>query len=488
MPEPQGTVGVLDSLEDVVLLCDMEGRVMQANRAACRRLGWSLDELRSMSLHALVAPAAVEGIPRLMEALSAKGKALFETELQTRGGGRMAVEASVTLVEEGGEPMMLAVGRDIARRLEAERALQRSHREWQATFDAMSDWVALLDADGTILRSNDAGARLMGVEPSVLPGKRCCRLVHGTDDLHPDCPLRRSAQTGQRESSVVELSDGRWLSVTVVPLSVGAGRPTAWVHVARDVTAQVHADRALRSLNKELERRVAERTRELAAANAELESFAYSVSHDLRAPLRGIDGWSQALLEDYAPKLDEQAREWLGIVRAEAQRMGALIEALLKLSRLSRAEMRSEPVDLTALGRQALARLAEAEPTRQVRAEVEEGMTATGDAALLAVVVDNLLGNAWKYSGKTSEPRVRFETTLTPRGKAFAVRDNGAGFDMAYASRLFTPFQRLHRADEFPGTGIGLATVQRAVRRHGGEVWAEGEVGKGATFYFTLPN
>jgi light-regulated signal transduction histidine kinase (bacteriophytochrome) len=236
----------------------------------------------------------------------------------------------------------------------------------------------------------------------------------------------------------------------------------------------------------ELERMVAERTLELASANQELEAFSYSVAHDLRAPLRRIDGFSQLLLEDYAGKLDAEGSKYLQQIRKSAQEMGRLIDDLLALSRVTRSELRRERVDLTTLARSILARLQKNEPGRKAKLVISAGLSANGDTHLLSVVLENLLGNAWKFTGKRPLARIEVGARQEEGQRVFFVRDNGAGFDMAYAHKLFGPFQRLHSAAEFEGTGIGLATVQRIVRRHGGRVWAEAEVGRGATFYFTL--
>jgi len=266
-------------------------------------------------------------------------------------------------------------------------------------------------------------------------------------------------------------------------------------------------NRALRESQEELkryatdlERRVEERTHELQerneslrrnaaellAANTELDAFAYSVSHDLRAPLRSIDGFSQILLEDYAARLDEAGRESLHRVRAASQRMGTLIDDLLKLARVTRAEIRTEVVDLSGMARDIAAELRRATPERQVEFAIAPGLKARGDARLLRVALDNLLRNSWKYTAKQPGPRVEFGSVEANGGQAFMVRDNGAGFDMKYADKLFGVFQRLHSAAEFEGTGVGLATVRRIINRHGGRIWAEGAVDQGATFYFTL--
>src|SRR6266540_1782664 len=244
---------------------------------------------------------------------------------------------------------------------------------------------------------------------------------------------------------------------------------------------------------KMLEQRVAERTgelenraAELQAANSELDAFAYSVSHDLRAPLRSIDGFSQVLLEDYGAKLDEAGQDSLRRVRAATQRMGTLIDDLLKLARITRTEIRAEAVDLSDLARDIAAELQRATPERQVEFTIAPRLRARGDPRLVRVVLDNLLRNSGKYPAKQARPQIEFGSVEENGGQAFMVRDNGAGFDMKYADKLFGVFQRLHSAADFEGTGVGLATVRRIINRHGGRIWAEGAVDQGATFYFTL--
>lgn len=258
------------------------------------------------------------------------------------------------------------------------------------------------------------------------------------------------------------------------------------IRVAQAMSEQKRVDEELRRLNTELERRVAERTREVTAVNKELEAFAYSVSHDLRAPLRGIDGWSLALLEDHGEALNEEARGYLGRVRAEAQQMGRLIDDLLKLSRVTRSEMRKTSVDLSALVEMIAGRLREASPERQLEFCIEPGLTDWGDGSLLEIALSNLLENAVKFTGKQVQARIEFGRAEVSGKPVYFVRDNGAGFDSSSARNLFGPFQRMHRTSDFPGTGIGLATVRRIVDRHGGRIWAESRTGRGATFSFTL--
>jgi signal transduction histidine kinase len=245
-------------------------------------------------------------------------------------------------------------------------------------------------------------------------------------------------------------------------------------------------NRELEVSRADLERRVDARTRDLAAANKELEAFSYSVSHDLRAPLRAIDGFSKVLLSSHAKSLDDRGRHYLDRVRAATQRMSELIDDLLGLARVGRQELVRREVDVSALAARVAAELARRDTERAVRVEIAPGLCAHADPQLLAIVLENLMGNAWKFTGKAAEARIEVGQDGNGGGRAFHVRDNGAGFDMAYADKLFGAFQRLHLDTDFEGTGIGLVTVQRIVTRHGGQIWAEGAVGKGATVYFTL--
>ena len=252
--------------------------------------------------------------------------------------------------------------------------------------------------------------------------------------------------------------------------------------ILRTVSGLKQAEEKIGVLNSDLQHRA----NELGATNKELEAFSYSVSHDLRSPLRAIDGFSQALLEDCSEQLDRQGKEYLARIRAGSQRMAELIDDLLDLSRVTRTAMERRPVNLSLMAESVLTALQKTEPRRRVDIVIAPDLTASGDQRLLRLTLENLLGNAWKFTGQRAAARIEFGMIRNGSAPAYYVRDNGAGFDMAYTDKLFTPFQRLHGMREFEGTGIGLATVQRVIHRHGGRVWAEAAVEKGATFYFTL--
>lgn len=293
---------------------------------------------------------------------------------------------------------------------------------------------------------------------------------------------RRDVLEILEESIHTKHHGARFLRTRKTALLDQKGEPQYLLGVSEDITERKRAEESVRQLNANLQMQSAQ----LQAANKELEAFSYSVSHDMRAPLRSIDGFSQALLEDYADKLDEEGKDYLQRVRASTQRMGELIDDMLNLSRVTRSEMRREPVDLTGMAQALAAELQKSAPDREVEFVIADGLTAQGDARLLRIVMDNLLGNAWKYTSKHPRACIEFGFAQNNGQSAYFVRDDGAGFDMAYADKLFGVFQRLHRQTEFSGTGVGLATVQRIMHRHGGQVWADAQVDKGATFYFTV--
>ena len=330
------------------------------------------------------------------------------------------------------------------------------------------------------MTSWNAGAhRLFGYSAEEMIGRAISLLIPpDRENEEPETLKQLASGHVQRFDTVRVRKDGRTIDVSVTssPVRDAAGILMGASEVARDVTERRRAEMALARAKDAAD-----------AANRELEAFSYSVAHDLRAPLRGVNGFAQLLLETYREKIDADGQDFLQEILLNTNKMADLIDGLLSLSRLTRSELTREHADMSAIVRKTADRLCAAEPHRAVEVVVQGGLGADMDSRLAHALFENLLGNAWKFTGKQPDARIEFGATEKDGARVFFVRDNGAGFDMAFASKLFEPFQRLHAVAEFAGTGIGLATVQRIVHRHGGRIWAEGEVGHGATFHFTIP-
>jgi PAS domain S-box-containing protein len=367
----------------------------------------------------------------------------------------------------------------------AEAALQVSRDRMQSTLDSMLEGAQIIGFDYRYLYVNDSVAA-QGKQPKAeLLGRTMMERYPGIDQTEFFRGLRRCME--QRESLRLEneftFPDGSqgWFDLSLQPVPEGV------FILSQDVTERKRAEQAVRRHAEELEVRVAERTQELQAANRELEAFSYSVSHDLRAPLRAADGFARILQEDHADSLPADARRYLDLVRGSTQQMGRLIDDLLAFSRLGRQAISRRPVQPATVARQAIEQLQDGQEGRRVEIEVEEMPDVSADPQLLLQVYVNLLSNALKFSRGREPARIQIGSCEQDGERVYFVRDNGAGFDMGYVDKLFGVFQRLHRAEEFEGTGVGLAIVQRIVHRHGGRAWAEGAVDQGATFYFTLP-
>ena len=363
-------------------------------------------------------------------------------------------------------------------------ALRESEEKFKRLVEDMNDGYFVVQ-DSKVVFANVRSAEMLGHPEAEITNKPeegllTPEVIKGLSEMQ----VRESSGEAAPQQYEMKLirrdSTARTVELGARLINYG-GRPAVSV-VMRDITERRKAEEALAQQAQELARS----NNELSAVNKELEAFSYSVSHDLRAPLRSVDGFSKAILEDYADKLDEQGKDYLQRVRAASQRMAQLIDDLLNLSRVTRSDMRCEPVNLSALAQTIAEELKKTQPGRQVEFVIKEGLTVNGDARLLKLVLENLLSNSWKFTAKHTSARIELGVER-PDGKfAYFVRDDGAGFDMAYVEKLFTPFQRLHAPTEFLGTGIGLALVQRIIHRHGGRVWAKGEVEKGAKIYFTL--
>jgi PAS domain S-box-containing protein len=389
------------------------------------------------------------------------------------------------------EEVLARVGGLLVERRRTKRQLRWSEERFRATFEQAAVGIAHVAPDGRWLLVNQTLCNIVGYAREELL-ERTFQDITYPDDVDADLEqvrriLAREIGHYSIEKRYVRKDNSLiWARLTVSLVRDEAGEPDYFIGVVEDIQSRKEAEAQVHSLNASLERRVEERTAELQAANRELDTFAYAVSHDLRAPLRAMSGFSQALIEDFGNQFPVDARNYLEQISIASRRMGELIDGLLALSRSTRAELHREVTDLSGMAQAILADMARTDPQRQVRREVEPYITARGDTTMIEAVMRNLLDNAWKYTLRTTEPVIRVYMERQDGMDFICVADNGAGFDMAHANRLFQPFQRLHRQEEFPGTGIGLATVQRIVLRHGGVMRANGKPGHGATFCFSL--
>ncbi len=486
---------VIDSMNEGLTITDAEGGILRVNAGFTRITGYAAAEVVGRNPRLLQSGAQGKAFYRAMwEELLARGHWSGEIINRRRSGELYPELLSISAIRDdaGRTTHYVGVFADLSERLARERqvrqladrldlALQAGHiGTWH--FDPSS---GEFECDGALLALH--GLDAMG---APLPLGLLLKRVHAEDRIRVRAAFENCAFDGTPldiEYRVIpESGELRYVAARGHARSAGPGRAEA-AGACWDITERRQSEEKIRALNDGLERRVAERTLQLEAAVKELEAFSYSVAHDLRAPLRGLDGFSQILMEDYASRLDAEAQDHLLRIRAASQRMGGLIDNLLDLSRLMRAELRPEPVDLSRLAKEVVATLRAEEPQRRVEVAIAPNLCATADPTLALVIVDNLLRNAWKFTARTDAARIEFESRAAEDGALeYVVRDNGAGFDMRFADKLFKPFQRLHQEREFPGSGIGLASAARAVQRHGGRIRAEGAVGRGAAIYFTL--
>jgi PAS domain S-box-containing protein len=403
-------------------------------------------------------------------------------------------QARIIRDEAGNATQMLGTVQDITERKLAEEALRESEERFRVLFERSPEPVFILDPHDTgrllpILDCNEAACRQGGYSREELIGQPLARLDMGLKDRSQ---VARFIQR-LRETRMIQMetshrtSGGAELCVECSMSLIVLGSRELLLCMSRDVSARKRAEEAVRQLTEELEARVEERTRQLAAANRELEAFSYSISHDLRAPVRAIGGFTRILMDEHKHKLDAEMQRLLGVVSASATRMSQLIDDLLEFSKLSGEPVEGCRVAMTELARSVIDELLEHSPCPRVAVHLQELPDVEGDGSMLRQVFANLIGNALKFTRQRAEPRIDIGCEPRNSETVFFVRDNGVGFDMNYASKLFQVFQRLHSTAQFEGTGVGLALVQRIIQRHGGRVWAEGAPGAGATIYFALP-
>ncbi len=471
-----------------ILAYQAGGPCVMANAAATEAIGASVEQALLQNYRDIPSWKA-SGLLAAAEQTLATGQAhRLEVHLLTSFGRELWLECSLTCFESGGVPHLLLMFSDITERKQLEDGLRKLSRAVEQSPAS----VVITDPQGNIDYVNPKFARATGYTLEEVRGKNPRVLKSGATPPEVYAEMWRAIMAGREWCGEFHnrRKDGSlfWEAAVISGIPDEAGRLTHFLAVKEDITERKRTEEEIQRLNAELEQRVLHRTAQLQVANKELEAFSYSVSHDLRAPLRAIDGYTRILVEDHASRLDAEGRRLLDVVCREARRMGQLIDDLLEFSRLGRREMTQGEFDMAAQARTVFEELRIRQPERPVQAHFQPLLPIRGDQALMRQVWVNLLSNALKYTQGRAPAVIEVGSRSQNGVIIYHVKDNGAGFDMRYVAKLFGVFQRLHRAEEFDGTGVGLALVQRIIHRHGGRVWAEGEVGKGATFYFALPN
>ncbi len=488
----------LESIGDAMIATDSSGRVVRMNQVATHLTAWPCSEAVGRPLaevfHIISEDTrqVVESpVERVLREGSVVGLVRHTALLAKDGVERPIADSAAPIRDRSGNVTgVVLVFHDMTAERAIERTLRQSEQRFRRLFESGVLGIIVADLVGNIRDANQAFLSMVGYTSDDLragrvrwkdmtPLKWQARDAEAVEELGTTGVLRSYEKEYFRK-------DG-----SVVPILLGAamieGSDECICYVL-DVTERMRAEQALHALNAELEQRVEQRTEQLRELNRELEAFSYSVAHDLRAPLRGIAGFAQVLADDYADKFDAEGQDCLAEIRNGASRMAQLIDALLSLARVNRTDLHPVKVDLGVLVREVAGALGNLDPRPSLEWVVSDDLEVEIDPVLARTLVENLVGNAWKFTRGVASPRIEVGSTRERGAIVVFVRDNGAGFDMKYVDKLFTPFQRLHTSTEFPGTGIGLANIQRIIKRHGGKVWAEGAVGMGATFFVELPD
>jgi PAS domain S-box-containing protein len=476
-----------------IIVFDKDRKITLWNPAAESMYGWTAQEVIGQTAPYIAQGSEKDYTDFYNRILAGNGLVNELSKRVRKDGTPIIVSLSAVALRDEQDNItgVTSLNIDMTDSIKAQDDLRRSEAFLNNIIENSPHPMWITDDNATIIRVNKAMCDILNMDAKQVVGKYNVfhDIVAEDQGLFP--LLRRVYENGEIAKYVIKWDSSEQiqpgfgqsapavLDSILVPVLDSNGKVTHAIAQHLDITEHKRTE-------EELEKRVAERTKQLENSNRELEAFSYSVSHDLRTPLRAIDGFSQILLDDYADKLDEKGQEYLQRSRAAAGNMGHLIDDILRLSRITRADMKMDTVNLTELVESIAQEYAEREPQRHVECKIQPGLCAMADPDLLKIAMENLISNAWKFTSQIENACIEFGSTVKNNREVFFIKDNGAGFDQAYSDKLFTVFSRLHKTIDFPGTGVGLATVKRVVNRHGGEVWAQGEVGKGATIYFTL--
>lgn len=518
---------IIEQATDAMFLTDLEGNICDTNQQACKSLGYTRDELLKLSITDLdINFYDMEKVKMSIDHMKFNGKHTIESVHRHKNGKTFPVEINTSLIEMNGKELVLGFVRDISERKETEKKIIRMGQHYKALIEKAPDGVVLIDADGNFKFVSPSARKMFGYSLTDEITAHPAELTH-PDDLPLVLSLLQNLIQNPSEVYTIQYrfsnnnSHWIWIESTFSNL-LSDPSVEAIVINFRDITDRKKADKEINKLTEELERKVIDRTNELEKrsrellnneaalmnlvedlnlkseeltrskaqleiANKELEAFSYSVSHDLRAPLRAINGFVSILLEDYEKNLDNEGKRICGIIQSNATKMGQLIDDLLSFSRLIRSEFNNSKIDMESLVRSVVSDFEAIQNITLKNITIQELPMTIGDTNMIKQVWINLISNAVKYSSKNEHAQIDIGSYKDKDEVVYYIKDNGVGFNMEYVHKLFGVFHRLHSMNEFEGTGVGLAIVQRIIKRHNGRVWAEGEVGKGAVFYFSLP-